>query len=162
MYKNILLPTKGSQNCQEAVIAGLKLAKSLGAKVTILNVQPRLGVFEILEAYHPDQRFISSERDVKEAQESMARVEQLHKAAGEHFVDDLKKLADEQGVQAETLVLDKANPEEGIFKAAKEKGSDLIFMASHSTRGLKGAVLGSVTTKVVGNSEIPVLVHRCS
>lgn len=162
MYKNILLPTKGSGNCQEAVVAGLELAKALGARVTILNVQPRLSVFEILDAYHPDQRFISSERDAKEAQESMAKVEQLHKAAGKHFVDDLKKLADEQGVTADTMVLDKANPEEGIFKAAKEKGCDLIFMASHSTKGLKGAVLGNVTTKVVGSSEIPVLVHRCS
>jgi nucleotide-binding universal stress UspA family protein len=162
MYKNILLPTKGSQGCQEAVVAGLKLAKALGAKVTILNVQPKLSVFEILEAYHPDQRFISSERDAREAQESMAKVEKLHKAAGDHFVDDLKKLADEQGVTADTLVLDKANPEQGIFKAAKDKGCDLIFMASHTTTGIAGAILGSVTTKVVARSEIPVLVYRCS
>ena len=162
MYKNILLPTKGSEGCQEAVSAGLKMAKVLGAKVTILNVQPRLSVFEILEAYHPDQRFISNERDAKEAKESMDKVEELHKKAGEHFVDDLKKLADAEGVEADTLVLDKASPEEGIFKAAKQKGCDLIFMAAHSTKGLKGAILGSVTTKVVSGSEIPVLVYRCS
>jgi nucleotide-binding universal stress UspA family protein len=130
--------------------------------VTILNVQPRLSVFEILNAYHPDQRFISTDKDAAEAQASMAKVEQLHKAAGEHFVDDLKKLADDQGVPAEVLVLDKASPEEGIYKAVKEKGCDLIFMAAHSKKGITGALLGSVTTKVVSTSEIPVLVHRCS
>jgi len=162
MYKNILLPTKGSEGCKEAVTAGLKLAKTLGAKVTIVNVQPRLSVFEILEAYHPDQRFISTDKDAKEAQESMAKVEELHKAAGQHFVDDLKKLANDQGVTADTIVLDRATPEEGIFKAAKEKGCDLIFMASHSTKGLSGTVLGDVTTKVVAHSNVPVLVYRCS
>ena len=162
MYKNILLPTKGSQGCTEAVGAGLKLAKSLGAKVIIVNVQPRLSVFEILEAYHPDQQFLTSSTSADKAQESMANVEELHKAAGQHFVDDVKKLADQEGVTAETLVLERANAEEGIFKAAKEKGVDLIFMASHSKSGLTGALLGDVTTKVVSQSDIPVLVYRCS
>ena len=162
MYKNILLPTKGSQGCTEAVGAGLKLAKAIGAKVTIVNVQPRLSVFEILEAYHPDQQFLTSASDAQKAKESMANVEELHKAAGQHFVDDLKKLAEQEGVAADTLVLERANAEEGIFKAAKEKGADLIFMASHSKKGLAGAVLGNVTTKVVAHSEIPVLLYRCS
>lgn len=35
MYKNILLPTDGSALAQEAVQAGIKLAKSIGAKVTV-------------------------------------------------------------------------------------------------------------------------------
>lgn len=162
MFKNILLPTKGSEGCNEAVKAGLKLAKTVGAKVTIVNVPPRLGVFEILEAYHPDQKFISTTSDVKEARDSMEKVEALQKAAGEHFVDDLKKLADEAGVQVETKVMDRMGPEDGIFKAAQESGADLIFMAAQSDKGMLSGVLGSVTNKIVSNAKLPVLVYRCS
>ena len=162
MFKNILLPTKGSEGCNRAVKAGLELAKLVGAKVTIVNVPPRLSVFEILETYHPDQRFISSSADAKEAKESMAKVEALQKAAGEHFVDDLKKLADEAGVKAETLVLDRMSAEEGIFKAAQGTGADLIFMAANSEKGLMKSVMGSVTNKVVAGAKVPVLVYRCS
>ena len=163
MYKNILLPTKGSQGCQEATREGLKLARDVGARVTIVNVQPKLSVFEILEAYHPDlQQVMTTSGDAQNARESMERVEKVHRQAGEHFVQEVKDLADEMGVSAETLVLERANPEEGIFKAARDKGIDLIFMASHSTKGLVGAVLGDVTTKIVAQSTIPVLVYRCS
>lgn len=163
MYKNILLPTKGSQACNEAITEGLKFAKAIGAKVTIVNVQLRLSVFEIMEAYHPDLRqIISSTGDAESAKASLEGVEKVHRQAGQHFVDEVKQMADDQGVPAETLVLERANPEEGIFKAAKEKGVDLIFMASHSTKGVAKALLGDVTRKVVGHSEIPVLVYRCS
>jgi nucleotide-binding universal stress UspA family protein len=163
MYKNILLPTKGSQGCQEATTEGLKFAKAIGAKVTIVNVRPRLTVFEIMEAYHPDLRqVISSAGDAQAAKESMEHVEKLHKQAGEHFVEEVSTMAEESGVQAETLVLERANPEEGIFKAAQEKGCDLIFLADHGRTGITQAVLGDVTSKVVANSKIPVLVHRCS
>jgi nucleotide-binding universal stress UspA family protein len=163
MYKNILLPTKGSKGCQEATTEGLKFAKAVGAKVTIVNVRPRLTVFEIMEAYHPDLRqIISSSGDAQAAKESLEQVEKLHKQAGEHFVEEVKTMAGELGVQAETMVLERANPEEGIFKAAQERGSDLIFIADHGRTGLAQAFLGDVTSKVVAHSKVPVLVHRCS
>ncbi|MBN2721173.1 MAG: universal stress protein [Proteobacteria bacterium] len=162
MFKNILLPTKGSEGCNEAVKAGMKLAKTVGAKVTIVTVPPRLGVFEILETYRPDQKFISTSSDVKEAKESMEKVEALQKVAGQHFVDNLKNLADEAGVQAETRVMERMGVEDGIFKAAQESGADLILMAAQSDKGMLSGVLGSVTNKIVTNAKIPVLVYRCS
>ena len=47
-----------------------------------------------------------------------------------------------------------------IVKAAEEKGCDLIMMASHGRRGVKGLLLGSETQKVLTHSKIPVLVYR--
>ena len=161
MYKNILLPTKGSECCQLSGADGLKFAKAIGAKVVIVNVQPRLSVFEIMEAYHPDLRqVISSTGDAEEAKASLEKVEKVHKQAGEHFVSELKSMADEMGIQAETLVLERGTPEDGILKAAQEKGCDLIFLADHGRSGVTQAVLGDVTSRVVVNSKIPVLVHR--
>ena len=39
MYRHILIPTDGSELAEQAVTNGLSLAKSLGAKVTVIIVQ---------------------------------------------------------------------------------------------------------------------------
>jgi hemerythrin-like domain-containing protein len=49
-------------------------------------------------------------------------------------------------------------PHDAILEAARHTGCDLIFMASHGRRGLKGALLGSVTRKVLEGATLPVLV----
>jgi nucleotide-binding universal stress UspA family protein len=51
-------------------------------------------------------------------------------------------------------------PFDAIITTAKEKGCDLIFMASHGRRGMSGIVLGSETQKVLTHCTIPVLVTR--
>jgi len=52
------------------------------------------------------------------------------------------------------------HPYEGIIDAARTKGCDLIFMASHGRKGVAALVLGSETTKVLTHSKIPTLVCR--
>ena len=51
-------------------------------------------------------------------------------------------------------------PYDGIIKEAKRAKCDLIMMASHGHKGLKGVLLGSETQKVLTHSKIPVLVYR--
>ena len=41
-----------------------------------------------------------------------------------------------------------------------EEGCDLVVMATHGTRGLQHALLGSVTDKVIRQVHCPVLVVR--
>jgi nucleotide-binding universal stress UspA family protein len=52
------------------------------------------------------------------------------------------------------------HPFEAIITTAEEKGCDLIVMASHGRRGVRGLLLGSETVKVLTHSKIPVLVYR--
>ena len=52
------------------------------------------------------------------------------------------------------------SPHEAIIDAAKDKGCDLIVMASHGRRGLNAVLLGSETQKVLTHSSIPVMVYR--
>ena len=47
---------------------------------------------------------------------------------------------------------------EAIVATAKGKGCDLIVMASHGRSGIAAVVLGSVTTKVLTHTTVPVLV----
>src|SRR6516165_7271810 len=43
MYRHILIPTDGSDLAERAVTHGLSLAKFVGAKVTVIIVEERLG-----------------------------------------------------------------------------------------------------------------------
>ena len=52
------------------------------------------------------------------------------------------------------------DPYEAIVETAKRLHCDLIVMASHGRRGIKGLLLGSETQKVLVHSTIPVLVQR--
>ena len=48
----------------------------------------------------------------------------------------------------------------GIVQTAKDEKADLIVIGSHGRTGLMRLMLGSVATKVVAESPIPVLVTR--
>jgi hemerythrin-like domain-containing protein len=62
------------------------------------------------------------------------------------------------GVSATSMRVTSDRPHDAILEAARHAGCDLIFMASHGRRGLKGALLGSVTRKVLEGATLPVLV----
>ena len=62
------------------------------------------------------------------------------------------------GVSYDTIQVENEQPYQAIIAAAKNKGCDLIVMASHGRSGLSGVLLGSVTNKVLTHTKIPVLV----
>jgi nucleotide-binding universal stress UspA family protein len=64
------------------------------------------------------------------------------------------------GVQCDIVQMIQDHPYEAIVATAKEKGCDLIVMASHGRSGIAAIVLGSVTSKVLTHTTIPVLVCR--
>ncbi|SCC92189.1 Putative Universal stress protein UspA (fragment) [Thiomonas sp. X19] len=47
-----------------------------------------------------------------------------------------------------------------IVKFVREHEIDLVMMGSHGHTALSGMALGSVTTKVIASSSIPVLIVR--
>ncbi len=159
MFTNILLPTDGLKVCEDAVGSGIKLAKSLKAKVTGVHVTPKLSPRELLHAYHPEMLW--SRDEAEKAQEAMNHLEALNKSSADKYLSLIERLAGDAGVESEIVYIQNESPSTGIIKVAKEKGCDLIFIASHSKGGLAGAILGTVTTKILAKSNIPVLVHRC-
>jgi nucleotide-binding universal stress UspA family protein len=86
-------------------------------------------------------------------------MDQIEAEADQH----LKQFAQDAqaaGVAFDTAKSTEFSPYTGIINTAREKGCDLIMMASHGRRGLAGLLLGSETQKVLTHSEIPVLVYR--
>lgn len=155
MYKNILLPTDGSELSEKAIRSGIRLAKLLGAKVTGVYVSPKIGFYDILEL----QSEVWRPKEIEKAKQSLTHYEELHRALADKHLSLLKELAEKEGVVCETVFVSGEAPADGILKTAKDKGCDLIFMASHGM-GITSAILGSVTSKVLAHSHIPVLVFR--
>jgi nucleotide-binding universal stress UspA family protein len=145
MYQHILLPTDGSELSTQAVRAGIRLAKSLGARVTALHTTPQFYPYQMLASEIIER---ASEYEVHVKQE-VARVLRV-----------VEEAAREAGVACNALHRASDSPWEEIIKIATEQGCDLIVMASHGRHGVSALLLGSETTKVLTHSKIPVLVCR--
>ncbi len=159
MYTNILLPTDGLGKCQFGTCHGIVLAKDLGAKVTAVCVTEKLSGPEILKIYNPDLLYGASSGNA--AKESMKHAEDLHREFAEKALDVAEKMCVKNGVKCEKVYLAGESPTDGILKVAKEKKCDLIFISTHGNPGLMGTLFGTVATKILSRSKIPVLVHHC-
>jgi nucleotide-binding universal stress UspA family protein len=73
---------------------------------------------------------------------------------------DVEGAAHEAGVTFRLEHASSDDPYEAIVDTARRLHCDLIVMASHGRRGVKGLLLGSETQKVLVHSNIPVLVQR--
>jgi len=148
MFKHILLPTDGSKLSNEAAVAGVRLAKALGARVT--------GFFAA-----PPATPIVFKSMLPVGYATPAQHEQMTQKAARACPGAIEKAAKAAGVRCETIWVTSDYPAEAIVGAAKKSRCDLIYMASHGRRGLrKSSLLGSETQKVLSESPIPVLVHR--
>ncbi len=150
MFKNILVPTDGSESSQDTIRRAITFAKEIGAGITAFHARPerRVPYYSVTGgsagSFAPDPSEPDSVDDGK-ANEILANVVRLCAEAG---------VACKPRVKNDNIVY------QAIIDAARENGCDLIFMASHGRSGLAAVLLGSETIKVLTHSKIPVLVCR--
>jgi len=140
MYRHILIPTDGSQPAERGLAHGLALAKSLGAKVSV--------IFVVEPFSEMTGRFL----------EAVATYAELRKEQAASVLDRAANAAREAGLSCEIIQMENAQPHEAIIAAARDKGCDLIVMSSHGRSGLSALLIGSVTNKVLTHAKTPVLV----
>lgn len=145
MYKHILVPTDGSPLAAKAVHAAIDFAAEVGADVT--------GYYAIedMNMHHMGAHLTKY---------LVAEFDKRARAAAEAHGTEPTDAAIAAGVKFDWRVSKVTEPHEGIIDAARDSGSDVIFMSSHGHRGLMGMIMGSVTQKVLSHSKIPVLVFR--
>ena len=139
---NILLPVDGSDCSNRAVdylIKQLKLYRD-GVEIHLLNVQPPVpgnaGAFlgrDAINKYHQEEA-------LKELQGAMSKLD----AAGAKYRHHI-------GV---------GDPAETIAGYAAEQRCDLILMGTRGLGSVSNLVLGSVATKVIHLSPVPVLLVK--
>jgi nucleotide-binding universal stress UspA family protein len=140
MYRHILIPTDGSELAGHGLAHGLALAKSLGAKASV--------IFVVEPFSEMTGRYL----------ETIERYVELRKEQATTVLDRAAKAAKEAGVSCETVQVENGHPHQAIIAAAEDKGCDLIVMSSHGRSGLSMLLIGSVTNKVLTLAKTPVLV----
>jgi nucleotide-binding universal stress UspA family protein len=147
MFKNILIPTDGSSLSQKAVVQGVALAKSVGAKVTAFFAAPP--ATPIVYRDHLPVGYATP-----------GEHEEMIRTTAAKYLGVVERAAKKAGISCESVHVTSDYPEEGILKVAQKKKCDLIVMATHGQGGLRGMFIGSVTQKVLNQAKIPVMVFR--
>ena len=147
MFKNILIPTDGSEQSQRAVRTGVELAKLHGARVTGIHVIPD---YHLLIAYEGAFDPVTEERIEEEAK---ARADTYLGFIRDAAARGRRRRARRCARRATTRTTRSCAP-------ATPTRCDLILMTSHGRKGLAAVLLGSETRKVLTHAKVPVLVVR--
>jgi nucleotide-binding universal stress UspA family protein len=140
----LLVPVDASPTSNRAVEEAIRLARqSANAQIHLLNVQPRIFA-EISMVYLEPAKIDSFYFD--QGSKALAPAEKLLKNAGIAFTAHRGT-----GPIAETIIA-----------KAHELGADTIVMGTHGHGRVAGTLLGSVSTKVLALSDVPVTLVRAT
>ena len=139
LFEKILVPLDGSEQSIWALGKAVQIAKKVGGEITLIHVYS-VSSFAIT----PMQVY---------------RYVQAMRKYGEGILEDGKKKAKAEGVQAKTLLVDGHAVEE-ILKAAKEGNFSLIVIGAIGMSKMKELLLGSVSDGVTRLAPCPVLIIR--
>jgi nucleotide-binding universal stress UspA family protein len=148
MYQHILVATDGSALATKALEHGVNLAKRKKAKVTVVTVTELWSALDIAHEVRQGQA------------DPIGHYERLAAAGARRILDSALQHCKAHGVACDPIHVNDQHPAEGIIATAKDRGCDLIVMASHGRRGVPRLLLGSQTHEVLTHCEVPVLVVR--
>lgn len=143
MYKHLLVPLDATPLATATVEQALAFAAAGSSRLTFLHVRADLAASGDGALLHAMSPAAFADAAAGNARVLLAKAEAAARAVG---------------VSAASLLITSDRPHEAILEAAHDAGCDLVFMASHGRRGLKGALLGSVTRRVLERATLPVLV----
>ncbi len=126
--KTLLLSTDGSHYSDGAVQEAIFFGQACQAKVVVLHVV-RIDTESLKSA---------NARVTRKQQEIAAYMEQI------------RKMARDSGVECETVVVGSSAPEHAIVEQARMRGADVILMGRHGRAGRLYLMVGSMTAKVIG------------
>lgn len=135
--ETILLAVDGSKHSDIAASRAIHMAQTYGSDLKVVSV-----VDIPIEAYG----------------DAIDVVEQMVEMAHE-ITNKVEEQAKSSNVKAKSFVKE-GDAYEEIVKLAYELGVDVIIMGSHGRTGIRRLLMGSVTEKVIGNAQCPVLVAK--
>jgi nucleotide-binding universal stress UspA family protein len=146
MYKRILVAIDGSSLAALAARHAVGLASCVGARLLALYVTPPFVPPEGVER--------SPLRPAIETYVSAVRAE------ARRHLGAVARRAERAGVRCETRHVGGFAPAHLIVETAERERCDLIVMGSHGRNPLQRVLLGSVTSRVLETSTLPLLVVR--
>jgi nucleotide-binding universal stress UspA family protein len=140
--KSILVPIDFSPSSEKALAYAVAFARQFGAKLTLLHVVEPVATPDFAGSF---PWMMENDKVMAECQRHLDRV--------------LKDLQIESNLLEKVLVRQGRSFHE-IADAARTLKADLIILSTHGYTGLKHALLGSTTERVVRHAPCPVLVVR--
>jgi nucleotide-binding universal stress UspA family protein len=145
MYNKCLVPLDGSElaECSLNHVKNLVKEKSVG-EVTILNV-------------------VKVDIPWAEISEGTIDLEALRKplfATARKYLADVESRLSSEGISVKTEAIEGNRPGESIIDYAQNNGVALIIITTHGYSGFKTLLLGSVATRLLHESPVPVLLIR--
>jgi nucleotide-binding universal stress UspA family protein len=178
-FKKILFLTDGSPPSLSAQELTIQLAKRLGAEVTVFHVVTHELMRPIVQDFLLQSRGIPESADSEPAtivrqEVSLGRktptshgahygettegeITAVFRQQGEEVVADSAQTFKEEGMHAETKVVENKNIVDAVMEEVNRENYDLIIMGRNG-RKEKESRLGAVAEKMSRHSEIPVLI----
>jgi nucleotide-binding universal stress UspA family protein len=138
----ILLPVDGSEHSLDAVRYVIALARAgLDVEVVLVNVQEPTYLYEMVLAPSADV------------------LERVSGAAGHHSLEAAEDLLRQAEVRFEKELLS-GEPAPSIIEAGERFDCDAVVMGARGRGLVRGALLGSVSQRVLHDSPMPVTIVK--
>ena len=140
--KSILVPVDFSPESEKALAYAIPVAQQFGAKLTVLHVVEPTATRDFITSF---PLVVENDKLMTDCKIHLDRI--------------VRDLAIDPKLMEKTLVRYGRSFQE-ITDAARTLKTDLIIISTHGYSGLKHALLGSTTERVVQHAPCPVLVVR--
>jgi nucleotide-binding universal stress UspA family protein len=154
--KKILYTTDLSQNARYAFSYAASLANRYDAGITILHVLEDIStsadsmVINIIGQDKWEELRVRNEKEVLDT----------IKARLTKFCDDVQAELPSCPFITDSIMVKIGNPVDEILLEVENKGYDMVVMGAHGHGVLAGAIMGSVSRRIVRRCQLPVLVVR--
>lgn len=132
MFKKILVPLDGSETAEAILPFAQEIATNVGAELLLVTAVQQVGVWD--------------------AALTLQVMDKEQAAAQQYLTDQVQKL----GGKAKSSVI-QGDAAEAILSTADKEKADLIAISTHGRSGLRRFLFGSVATKLLEASKVPVL-----
>jgi len=141
MFKNILVPTDASEVAQRALIIALEFAKKFNSRILLFHV-----------VYTPEALGYTLSNGITVPQEEIG-------IYGKEVL-----AATLNGIDIGTVKLEKkqkpGHPANAILEEVKNGQFDLVVMGNRGYGPIAGAMLGSVSQRILSKAECPVMIVK--
>lgn len=131
--KGILVATDGSRLGDAAAYSAVRLVGKCELPLTVISV-------------------VGEDGEPEERSDAQAAVERVQHEASKEQVE----------VEVDAMLEEGRRPDTVIIATAKRRDADMIVVGSHGRTGLSRLMMGSVSERVIGSADCPVLVVKAS
>lgn len=146
MFERVMIAYDGSVGAERALAKAISLARLCDAHLTVLTVYRHHSMLE------------ASVSMVRGALDPGGNLDDAMRSAARDAADHAKARALAEGLVKVSAFIKPGQPARSLVAFGKEKGCDLIVVGSRGMGATEGFLLGSVSHKVTGLAECPVMV----